>query len=220
MQYPRLMKHLLKIVQSAKPGAGVQFRETAYGKDGIRLFLRDVIALANAPVKGARYIVVGMGFDSNGKKQINPVDREDFSAEPSYRSLVAEYIEPMITVQYEPVDSEGARFGVFEIADCQDRPYMMRTDHCEKLRRGDAYVRMENMPVKMGRRQLQNMFEKKLADSVTAEKVEIGFPGDIIYKDLKIRTVDLTELPSAVAVAKLTAVTPLGPAAGDESSLE
>ena len=80
---------------------------------------------------------------------------------------------------------------------------MMRADHCEKLRRGDAYVRMDNMPVKMGRRQLQTMFEKKFEDSITTEKVEIGFPGDIIHKDLKIRTVDLTELPSAVAGAKI-----------------
>ena len=203
MQNLRLMNDLLTIVQSAAPGPSVQFRETAYGKDGIRLFLRDVIALANAPVEGARYIVVGMGFDSNGQKQINPVDREDFCAEPSYRSLVAEYIEPMITVRYEPVDAEGNRCGVFEIADCQDQPYMMRADHCEKLRRGDAYVRMENMPVKMGRRQLQTMFEKKFEDSITGENVEIGFPGDIIHKDLKIRTVDLTELPSAVASAKI-----------------
>ncbi len=203
MQNLRLMSDLLAIVQSAAPGPSVQFRETAYGKDGIRIFLRDVIALANAPVEGARYIVVGMGYDRNGQKQINPVDREDFYAEPSYRSLVAEYIEPMVTVRYEPVDAEGARCGVFEIADCQDQPYMMRADHCENLRRGDAYVRMDNVPVKMGRRQLQTMFEKKFEDSITTQKVEIGFPGDIIHKDLKIRTVDLTELPSAVAGAKI-----------------
>ena len=42
------MDHLLKIVQSAEPAAGVQFRNKAYGKDEIRRFLRDIVALANA----------------------------------------------------------------------------------------------------------------------------------------------------------------------------
>jgi hypothetical protein len=109
----------------------------------------------------------------------------------------------MIKVQYQPVIAGGARFGVFEIADCQDRPYMMRTDHSETLRRGDAYVRIKNMPIKMGRRQLQSMFEKKFADSVSAEKVEVGFPGEIIHKDLQIKPIDLSELPSTLASEKI-----------------
>ena len=80
---------------------------------------------------------------------------------------------------------------------------MMRTDHSETLRRGDAYLRVENMPVKMGRRQLQSMFEKKFVDSVGAEKVEIGFPGEIIHKDLRINSVDLSDLPSTLASEKI-----------------
>jgi len=197
------MDHLLKIAQSEKPGAGVQFRKTAYGKDQIRRFLRDVLALANAPVEGARYIVVGTDFDGSGEKQVTPVDESDFSGDPAYPSLVSEFIEPPITVRYEPVVADGNQIGVFEITGCQDRPYMMRTDHSEKLRRGDAYIRTENMPVKMGRRQLKHMFEQLFADSLTAQKVEIGFPGEIIHKELKIMTADLADLPSASASAKI-----------------
>jgi hypothetical protein len=79
----------------------------------------------------------------------------------------------------------------------------MRIDHCEKLRRGDAYIRVEDMPVKMGRRQLQEMFERKFHDSVSANRIEIGFPGEIIHKNLKIPTTDLAEMPSASARDKL-----------------
>ena len=197
------MNRLLKIIRSAEPGNGVQFRKKAYGKDEIRGFLRDVIALANAPVNGARYIVVGIGVDGSGKKELSTVDKSDFSGKPAYPSLVAEFVEPMIKVQYQPVVTNGARVGVFEISDCQDRPYMMRADHSETLRRGDAYVRVENMPVKMGRRQLQSMFEKKFVDSVTAGKIEIGFPGEIIHKDMRIKPIDLGELPSTLASEKI-----------------
>ena len=66
---------------------------------------------------------------------------------------------------------------------------MMRMDQSEKLRRGDAYVRRQDTIVKMGRRQLQELFERKFHDSVFGGRIEIGFPGEIIHKDLRIPTV-------------------------------
>ena len=74
------MKRLLKIAQSATPSAGVQFRGSAYGAAGTREFLRDVLAIANAAVDGARYIIVGATFDEHGRKQIREVDPDDFSS--------------------------------------------------------------------------------------------------------------------------------------------
>jgi hypothetical protein len=197
------MNRLIRIAKTGTPGAGVQFRAEAYGRLGIRDFLRDVLALANAAVDGPRYIVTGIAVDAGGKRRTYPIDPGDFSGRPAYDALVSEYIEPPIRIRYEPVTLNGKPAGVFEIGDCQDRPYMMRVDHCETLRRGDAYVRSENAAVKMGRRQLQALFEKKFRDAVLAPKIEVGFPGDIIYKERRVATCDLLALPSAVAAAKL-----------------
>lgn len=80
---------------------------------------------------------------------------------------------------------------------------MMRMDQSEKLRRGDAYVRRQDTSMKMGRRQLQQLFEKKFRDSVSGDHIEIGFPGEIIHKDFRIPTTDLSSLPSALASAKI-----------------
>ena len=129
--------------------------------------------------------------------------REDFSGKPAYQSLANDHIEPPIRIRYQPATIEGERVGIFEIGDCQDRPYMMRIDYSETLRRGDAYVRVNDTAVKMGRRQLQSMFEKKFKDSVSAANVEIGFPGDIIHKDKEITTCSFDRLPSVVASSKL-----------------
>jgi len=197
------MKRLTKIAQSATPSAGVQFRGSAYGAAGTREFLRDVLALANAAVDGARYIIVGATFDKRGQKQMREVDRDDFSGKPSYQALANEFIEPPIRIRYYPVNVGGHQLGVYEIADCQDRPYMMRIDHSETLRRGDAYQRVKNAAVKMGRRQLQSMFEAKFRESVSSANIEIGFPGEIIHKDHRVDVCDLSDLPSAIAGAKL-----------------
>ena len=197
------MNPLAKIVRSATPGAGVQFRRDRYGKSGVPHFLRDVIAMANTAVEGSRYIIIGADVDKKGTKSLKSVTRDDFSGKPSYQSLVSDFVEPPVKLRYQAVTVDGKRLGVFEIGDCQDHPYMMRVDYSEKLRRGDAYIRVAEAPIKMGRRQLQEMFERKFHDSVSAKRIEIGFPGEIIRKDLKIPTIDLAQMPSASARDKL-----------------
>lgn len=197
------MNLLEKIVRSATPSNGVQFRSSAYGTKGVREFLVDVIAIANASVDGPRYIVIGADVDGRGRRNITGVGKDDFGGKPDYASLVTEYVEPPIDVRYQSVTAEGKRVGVYEVRGCQDRPYMMRVDFSETLRRGDAYMRLNESAMKMGRRQLQALFETKFRDSVSASSMEIGFPGEIIHKDRRIAVTDMSKLPSAVAATKL-----------------
>jgi len=197
------MNRLARIVQSATPSTAVQFRKRAYGKSGIRSLLRDVLAMANASIVGSRYIIIGVDIDSHGRKSLHSVKEDDFSGKPAYLSLAVDHIEPPIRIRYEPVTVDGKRVGVFEIGDCQDRPYMMRVDHSETLRRGDAYIRVNDSAMKMGRRQLESLFENKFRDSVSPASIEFGFPGEIIHKRLKVATCNLAKLPSAVAKTKL-----------------
>jgi len=197
------MSPLAQIIQSSTPSSGAHFRAQAYGRAGIQSFLRDVLALANASVKGPRHIVVGVDFDDGGRKRISPVDRDDFSGKPAYQAVANEYLEPPVRIHYKPVTVDGDYLGVFEIGDCQDRPYMMRIDYSETLRRGDAYRRVNESIVKMGRRELQSLFEKKFRDSVPAANIEVGFFGEIIHKSQNVVTSSLETLPSAIAGFKL-----------------
>jgi len=197
------MNRLTRLVRSATPATAVQFRKTAYGRGGVQDFLRDVLAIANASIDGTRHIITGAEFDNKGRKRVFAVAADDFSGKPAYQSLANDYIEPPLRIRYQPVIVEGERLGVFEIGDCQDRPYMMRIDFSETLRRGDAYARLNDTVIKLGRRQLQAMFEKKFSDSISAANVEIGFPGSIIHKTHRIATCSLLQMPSVIASAKL-----------------
>ncbi|MDH4125112.1 MAG: ATP-binding protein [Gammaproteobacteria bacterium] len=197
------MKHLLRLVQSSAPSTSVQFRKSAYGRRGVQEFLRDVLAMANASVDGSRYIITGVQFDDKGRKCLYPVAADDFEDRPAYQTLVNDHIEPPLKINYQPVLIDGERIGVFEIGDCQDRPYMMRIDFSETLRRGDAYARINDTSMKLGRRQLQTLFERQFSNSVSATNVEIGFPGNIIHKSRKLATQSLRQLPSLLASEKL-----------------
>jgi hypothetical protein len=64
----------------------VQFRKTAYGRNGVQEFLRDVLAMANASVDGARYIITGAEIDHKGRKRMFTIDNDDFSGKPTYQS--------------------------------------------------------------------------------------------------------------------------------------
>jgi hypothetical protein len=59
------------------------------------------------------------------------------------------------------------------------------------------------MAIKMGRQQLQALFEKKFRDSVSTDDIEVGFAGDIIHKNMNIPACDLSRLPSAIAAGKI-----------------
>lgn len=197
------MDRLLKIARDAEPGPGICFSGKPYGKSGLRRFLTDVLSLANASVSGKRYIVTGVEVDAAGRRRFTDAGRQDGGDAPPYASLVADFIEPPVTLRHERIALDERELDVFEIADCQDRPYMMRADFSERLRRGDAYVRVEEGSVKMGRRQLQDLFAGRFRDAVGADRIEIGFPGDILHKRLTVETVDLGRMPSAVESDKL-----------------
>ncbi len=197
------MDRFTKIARSGSPGTGIQFRKQPYGTSDIQSYLCDVLALANASVNGPRFIVVGVDIDNRGQRRVHPVSDKDFSGKPAYVSLANDYIEPPLRIRHKSVSLDGKQVGVFEIGDSQDRPYMMRVDYSETLRRGDAYMRLDNAAVKLGRRQLQTLFEKKFRDSVSRNDIEVGFAGDIIHKSLQLPSCDLAQLPSAIAAGKL-----------------
>jgi len=198
----RFMKHLASIIESATPSAATQLRGRAYGRGGVRDFLIDVMAMANADVEGPRHLLVGVELDAAGHKKINGVDETDFAGTPPYQRLAKDCIEPPVSLRYHRVPTGGKLVGVFEIADSQDRPYMMRVDQSETLRRGDAYQQVNDRAVKLGRARLKALFEENFKDAVSASHIEVGFPGDIIFKDLQIPSHSFENLPSRLAALK------------------
>jgi len=192
-----------RIIDGCAPDSGTHFRKKPYGLGGIREFLRDVIAIANADVDGPRFIIVGIEVDSGGHRSFRPVNTGDFDGRPDYVSLVRDHVEPALDIRYERAYINGQQIGFFEIDDCREQPYMMRIDYSETLRRGDAYVRVNDAAIKMGRQQLQSQFKAHFQNSVSPNSIELGFAGEVIHKDLHLDCNDLTRLPSAMAGVKL-----------------
>ncbi len=197
------MKNVAQIIDDSKAGAGIQHRKKPYGPQGVQDFLRDVLAMANAPVIGPRHIIVGTAVAADGETVIQGVDDDDFYGDTPYIQLVEKYIEPSVPIEYEAALLRGAQVGVFEIGHCPERPYMIRSDYSETLRRGDAYIRVHDAPVKMGRNELQTLFQASFQSAVSAADLQVGFAGVGIEQDLRLKCCDLSQLPSTRAAARL-----------------
>jgi hypothetical protein len=200
------MSTLEELIQSGSPATPIQFRATAYGVDGEREFLRDLMAMANANVKGPRLIVIGVDVGGRGAERVPGVDATDFERQPSYVELARQHIEPPIPVSYRSIAQGDSQVGIFQIGDCQDRPYMMGRDHSAGLRRGDAWVRVNNEVFRLGRGQLQALFQSNFKESIGAERVEIGFAGEMSQQRIVLPVCDLDQLPSLVAASKIREV--------------
>lgn len=198
-----MMKNLKDILAADAAAPGVILRAAPYAEADARSFLEDVLALANTATEGPRYIVIGVQDDASGIRQYHSVEEADLDRQAGFGVLVSDFVEPPVTLQ-----SSGARvgdklLGVVEIAECVDKPYLMRSDFSETLRRGDGWVRVGANNVKLGRRQLQEIFEHRLQNTVAADNIEVGFAGEFLRKEIEVMTTDFSAMPSAVETAKL-----------------
>lgn len=198
-----MMKNLKDILAADASAPGVILRAAPYAEANARGFLEDVLALANAETEGPRYIVIGAEDDASGIRQYHPVAEEDLDRQFGLATLVGDYVEPPVTLRNTKARIDGKLLGVFEILDCIDKPYLMRNDFSETLRRGDGWVRVGANNVKLGRRQLQEIFERRLQNSVAVENIEVGFAGEYLLKEIDVTTTDFSKLPSAIETAKL-----------------
>lgn len=198
------MSTLEELIQSGSPATPIQFRPTPYGSKGEAEFLRDLLAMANANVKGPRLIVIGVDPNATGPGRVSSVDQADFQID--YAEIARTNIEPPVQLTYRPVAHGNNHIGIFQIVDCQDRPYMMRDDHSAALHRGDAWVRINDQSFRLGRGQLQALFQSNFKDSIGVERVEVGFAGVAGNQPLVLPVCDLNQLPSVVAASKIRAL--------------
>ena len=198
-----MMKSLKDILAADASGAAAIFRAAPYAEANARAFLEDVLALANAEVEGPRYIVIGAEDDAGGSRQYHSVAEEDLDRQSGLAALVGDYVEPPLTLRNSKARIGDKLLGVFEVSACTDKPYLMRSDFSETLRRGDGWIRVGTNNVKLGRKQLQEIFERRLQDTVATENIEVGFAGDFLRKEIDVSTTDFARMPSAIETTKL-----------------
>lgn len=135
--------------------------------------LKDVIAMANSDIVGDRFIICGIEYAANGKRNIVGIP-EGFIDSAIYQQLINDNIEPSVKVDYFPFDYQGKILGILKLSDCTDQPYMMKKDF-GTLKRGDSFIRKGSHQTRLTREDLNRIISSKLATNSFRGNVDCGF---------------------------------------------
>ncbi|MEA0564469.1 AlbA family DNA-binding domain-containing protein [Lysinibacillus irui] len=103
---------------------GLDFKKGFYVKQSYEELLKDVLAMANAKIKGSRYIIFGVKENAQQLKDIfeitNPVDAA------TYQQIILENIEPQLVCHLIYVNYQEKRITVLEIPEPNEQPYLLK----------------------------------------------------------------------------------------------
>jgi len=172
---------------------------------------------------GARYINIQVrqdgGFSILNDTVVNPAknhsasgnadDDMNKSDNTTYEQLVHENIDPELGVSYFQHYYHGELVGIIELGDCKDRPYMMKKDYGDKLKKGNCFIRKGSHQMLAARIDLEKIYEERRVLTKFDKKLRVFFSySDLQEKELKTRaqTLKNVEWPSDRAAKEIQSV--------------
>jgi hypothetical protein len=195
------MAELEDLIQYENENTSLDFKAIPYTKDKNEDLIKDVMSMANADVDGNRHIIIGVKLKSSGERDYLGVKKEDLVDQAIYQQLIRDNIEPDITLEYFPFEFDGKTFGIIRISNCDDKPYMMKKD-CNKLKKGDSFIRKGSHQPPMIRADLNKIIAERIKFSSFSGNV------NVVFSDNNLTEIDLCAIgnfipPSVRAAQKI-----------------
>ncbi len=131
-------EELLDCLLNQTEHEGLDFKKGLYVKQSYGELLKDVLAMANAKIKGSRYIIFGVKENAQQLKEVfeltSPVDAA------TYQEIIVENIEPQLICKLTYIKYQGKQIAVLEIPEPKEQPYLMKKKY-GLLHKGFCYVR-------------------------------------------------------------------------------
>lgn len=101
-------------------------------------FIKDVLAMANGPLKGRKHIILGVKAYLNGSKDL--VGIKESRDDEQFQSIIRDKVHHVPNFLYEPVEYNGQQYGVITIFESRKRPHMPKKNF-GILKEGQVYIR-------------------------------------------------------------------------------
>jgi hypothetical protein len=193
-----------QLIRFEVANSAVAFRKRVYGIDDRHELLRDLLGLANAAVKGPRFVFLGVDDTVGGDREIVGVpDAYAAGLQALYREVVEEYVDPPFVLRIEETEIDDVRVVVIVLAECEDPPYMLKKNVSNAMRMGNGWIRQGTRYRRLVRDDLQHMFEQKLLSQTAGAEVRVGFAGQVLETVLHLPIMRLGQKPSEAAGKKI-----------------
>lgn len=193
------MRNISDLIEFENENSNLDFKAIQYKRETNEAFLKDIMSLANSMSRDDKYIIIGVKHKTNGDRDLLGIT-EDFVDDATYQQLVDANIEPHINFNYFPYEHNGKRFGIFQIKECVDPPYMMKKDY-GNLKSGDSYIRKGSFQKRLTRKDI-DIHQNILKNKDISSDVYISLKEDEIIYDLKFEKYKIL-FPSEVARKKI-----------------
>ncbi|WP_242274959.1 ATP-binding protein [Bacillus cereus group sp. BfR-BA-01445] len=196
------MENVEWLVKYEREGTRLDFKREQYQREKNKDLIKDIMSMANAPIDGKKYIVVGVKDKPDGTKEFHPIPRESVIDQATYEQVIRENIEPSIEFSYSSIQVDGNLLGVFEIGPCNNPPYMMKKDF-QGLKKGECYIRRGSQQDRLTRRDLDELLAFR-SNHYFNDKISVGFSESLENK-LVIEGVKEVKFPSDLAKENIEA---------------
>ncbi|WP_277586574.1 helix-turn-helix domain-containing protein [Psychrobacillus antarcticus] len=192
------------LIKYEREGTKLDFKKEQYQKEKYQDLIKDIMSMANTPIDGKRYIIVGVKDKPDGTKEYFSIPREEIVDQATYQQILRENVEPNIDFSYYSVEINDNVFGVFEIDNCNNPPYMMKKDYKGMLKKGECFIRKGSQQERIIRRDLDEILKFKTATYFN-DKISIGFNKNLDQK-ITVKGIREVKLPSKVAKEKIESI--------------
>lgn len=193
------MRDIRELIEYENENTSLDFKAIQYKKEIYESFLKDIMSLANANSKEDKFIIIGVKHFPNGKRDLLGI-QENFIDEATYLQLIDSNIEPQIDLKYFPIIYDGKTFGIFQIMDCSNPPYMMKKDY-GNLKIGDSFIRKGSYQTRLTRKDIDNQIILKKETDIS-EDVFLSLSESEVIKEIRFDRKEI-ELPSDITKAKI-----------------
>jgi hypothetical protein len=197
------MGALLDLVREAEVDSSIAFRAGVYRRGEQGELLRDVIALANAPVVGRRFLVMGADDAPARRRAFPGLSTRSWSnfcaIAPDY---LARTVEPALSIRLESVEVDDALVGVLCLDSCEDPPYLLCRRVGPALPAGAGWTRGRGKPRRLLRKDFERIFSARLRRQELGD-VTVGFPGSLPREEVELPVMPLEALPSMLEADKI-----------------
>ena len=93
------MANIDDLIEYYDESLNLDFKGSQYPREKHADLIKDIIAMANADTNDERYIIIGVIYNKEGRKELRGISRADFIDDAVYQELIQNNVEPDIKVR-------------------------------------------------------------------------------------------------------------------------
>lgn len=152
----------------------VDFKAQFYDRNNKAELIKDVVAFANSfSNEPSRYIIFGIK-EGQGSTQKQFFDQNLPDDPATIQQLIQNNIEPDITFSLYNYTYQKYKLLILEITGYNDKPYIIKKDYNNRIKKGDIYIRTNSTIKRAERRDLDMIYRSKV-NYFNPQDIELSF---------------------------------------------